>query len=141
MTDPVAPLVRVPRSTLKRVEQRNTEATGGTERRNTSGTPDLQTLAARVLARTTSGTSRGTGTESEAKTAVPPPRNLPPLLSDGICPHIPAKARRHPANVGRTIRCAACFLVAHPNWRPRGCAARPPEMQAGTPDNGANDAS
>lgn len=41
------------------------------------------------------------------------------LLPDGMCEHIEEKARWHPANVGRVVRCAACFLAAHPDWRPR----------------------
>jgi hypothetical protein len=40
-------------------------------------------------------------------------------LVDGMCPHIPEKARRHAGNVGRTVRCCACFLKAHPGWKPR----------------------
>jgi len=41
------------------------------------------------------------------------------LLGDGMCPHIEPAARAHPANLGRTVRCSACWLVAHPDWRPR----------------------
>ena len=51
------------------------------------------------------------------------------LLKDGMCPHIPAKARRHAANVGRVVRCCACFLAAHPNWKPRGLV-QPPAPRA-----------
>src|SRR5262245_12835858 len=27
--------------------------------------------------------------------------------------------RRHAANVGRVVRCCACFLAAHPDWKPK----------------------
>ncbi len=39
-----------------------------------------------------------------------------------MCPHIPEAARQHPANVGRVVRCAVCWLVAYPDWQPRRSA-------------------
>lgn len=40
------------------------------------------------------------------------------LEPDRMCPHIPEANRSHPANVGRTVRCAACYVAAHPKRRP-----------------------
>lgn len=44
------------------------------------------------------------------------------LLADGMCEHISPENRANPANVGSKVRCAACWLVAHPDWRPRRLA-------------------
>lgn len=91
------------------------------------GTPDAPTrVSLKILARQAlsdvvpHGTAGGTG----AGQLVPKVRDNADgasslLLADGMCPHIEEKARRHPANIGRVVRCAACFLAAHPNWKPR----------------------
>jgi hypothetical protein len=80
----------------------------------------LKTLARQALSGVV---PRGTESGTPAGQVVPEVRDKPDsrgLLDDGMCPHIPEKARRHAANVGRIVRCCACFLEAHPNWKPRG---------------------
>jgi hypothetical protein len=92
-------------------------SSSGTEQRNDSGTPDLKALAERALSRIRSGTPSGTLAEREPRK---PFRTTGTHVIEYFCDHIPEKARRHPANQGRTVLCCACFLETHPDWKPRG---------------------
>ena len=84
----------------------------GTVRRNDSGTPDLDALADKVLSR--AAAERGSGTQAECSSegcSVAPGTGGADLADHGACPHAVSR--------GRTVQCAACFLAANRQWRPR----------------------
>jgi hypothetical protein len=146
---------RVPLVPPHRAAERGTLASStGTEQRNGSGTVGLKALAEQALSRIRSGTQarNNGGTERSAAFQVGG-TEAPVVLADGMCEHIAAAARRHPANDGRRVLCCQCFLLAHPDWRPRPSAffasiealkryavggAQPPQSGPNTARNGAD---
>jgi hypothetical protein len=109
---------RVPLVPPHRAAERGTLASSsGTEQRNGSGTPDLKALAEQALSRIRSGTQERNAGGTVPSTAFRTPGTH---VIEYFCDHISEKARRHPANLGRTVLCCACFLEAHPDWKPRG---------------------
>jgi hypothetical protein len=114
---------RVPLVPPHRAAERGTLASStGTEQRNGSGTTDLKLLAEQALFRIRNGTQQRNAGGTEPSKAFRTPGTLPP---DGCCKHIPEKNRFHPANDGRTVLCAECFLARHPDWRPRAVEPAP----------------
>ena len=93
---------------INRGEQRNTEHSGGTEQRNTSGTLGLKALAEQALSRLKSGTVAEQPAEQRSKKGVPPAPSSVPLFSG--CPHVTDDWLREWYAEHPEVVCARCWL-------------------------------